>query len=79
LSDRAALIPIAGKYIARRSPDTPQVITLVGGPGTPEGTWDDHLATLRHLLNGYAATGTVTPASVAATHAYLDIVAATLG
>jgi hypothetical protein len=76
---QAALIPIGGKYIARRSPDTPRLITLVGGPRTLEGTWRDHLSTLRQLLDGYAAAGTGTPESVAATHAYLNLVAATLG
>jgi hypothetical protein len=75
---RAALIPIAGKYIARRSPATPQLITLAGGPETPEGTWPDHLATLRRLLDEHTAAGTGPPESITATHAYLDIVAATL-
>jgi predicted nucleotidyltransferase len=75
----AALIPVAGKYIARRSPDTAQLITLAGGSRTPGASWADHLATLRQLLDGHAATGTGTPESIAATHAYLDIVAATLG
>jgi hypothetical protein len=76
---RAALIPVAGKYIARRSLDTPQLIALVGGSRAPEGTWEDHLATLRQLLDEHAATGTGTPESIAAMHAYLDLVAATLG
>lgn len=76
---RAALIPIAGKYIARRSPETPRAIALVGGPRMPDGTWEDHLAALRQLLDGHAAAGTGKPESVAAMRAYLDIVAATLG
>jgi len=76
---RTALIPIAGKYIARRSPDMPLMITLVGGPAAPGGSWEEHLATLRQLLDGYTLAGTGTPESIAATHAYLDIVAATLG
>jgi hypothetical protein len=76
---QAALIPIAGKYIARRSPDTPRLITLVGGSGTPGGTWEDYLATLRQLVDRHAAAGAGTPESAAATHAYLDIVAATFG
>jgi predicted nucleotidyltransferase len=75
---QAALVPIGGKYIARRSPAAPGLITLVGGPGTLEGTWPDHLATLRRLLDGHAAAGAGTPESIAATHAYLDLVAATL-
>jgi hypothetical protein len=76
---QAALIPIAGKYIARRSPDTPRLIELVGGPETPEGTWEDHLATLRQLVDRHAAAGAGTPVRAAAVHAYLDVVAATLG
>jgi hypothetical protein len=75
---QAALIPIAGKYIARRSPDTPRLIELTGGPRTHGGIWAGHLATLRQLLDGHAAAGAGTPQSIAATHAYLDIVAATL-
>jgi hypothetical protein len=76
---QAALIPIAGKYIARRSPDTPRLITLAGGLGTPGATWQDQLATLRHLVDRHAAAGAGTPESTAAVHAYLDIVVATLG
>jgi hypothetical protein len=76
---RAALIPVAGKYLARRSPDAARLIELVGGPRAPEATWADHLASLRQLLDRYAATGTGTPESVAATDAYLDLVAAALG
>ena len=74
---QAALIPIAGKYIARRSPDTARLIELAGGPRTPGGTWEGSLATLRKLLDVHAGAGT--PENIAATHAYLDIVAATLG
>lgn len=46
---------------------------------TPAGSWADHLATPRELLDGYALCGTGTPESSAATHAYLDIVATALG
>lgn len=74
---RTALIPNAAKRIARRSPDTPRMIELVGGPAVAERTWADHLAILRDLLGGHAATGD--PALIAATHAYLDLVSATLG
>jgi len=76
---QAALIPIAGKYIARRSPDTPRLITLVGGLGTPAGTWEDRLATLRQLVDRHAGAGAGTRESTAAVHACLDIVGATLG
>ena len=53
------------------------LITLTGGPRCAR-TWQDHLATLRQLLDGHSAAGAGTPESTAATHAYLDIVAATL-
>ena len=48
---QAALIPIAANRIARRSPDTPRMIELVGGPTTAGGAWVSYLdlvaATLR--------------------------------
>ncbi|MFC4121672.1 nucleotidyltransferase domain-containing protein [Nonomuraea zeae] len=72
-----ALIPIAGKRLARRSPETARMIEFVGGPYAPEATWADHLTTLRQLLGGFAALGL--PASVAAAHAHLDLVADALG
>jgi predicted nucleotidyltransferase len=73
---QAALIPVAGKYIARRSPDTARLIALAGGPKVPDESWEDHLTALRELLDRHATTEP--PASIAAMHAYLDIVAATL-
>ncbi|MFI6790733.1 nucleotidyltransferase domain-containing protein [Nonomuraea sp. NPDC050383] len=73
---RLGLVPVAGKRIARRSPDTARMIEFLGGPHAPAASWRDHLATLRRLLGGFAATGP--PASVSAGHAYLDLVAETL-
>jgi hypothetical protein len=73
---QAALIPIAAKWIARRSPDTPRAIAMVGGPKVANGTWESYLAVLRELLGTYAATEN--PALIAATSAYLDLVEATL-
>jgi predicted nucleotidyltransferase len=74
---QAALIPVAAKRIARRSPDTPPMIELVGGPAAADETWESYLAILRGLLDRYAPSGD--PGLIAATHAYLDLVAATLG
>ena len=74
---QAALIPIAAKRIARRSPDTPRMIELVGSPMAAGGTWESYLVVLRGLLGRYTATGN--PGLIAATHAYLDLVGATLG
>jgi predicted nucleotidyltransferase len=74
---RAALIPVAGKYIARRSPDTARLIALAGGPKVGDESWEDQLTALRELLDGHAKTEP--PESIAAMHAHLDIVAETLG
>jgi predicted nucleotidyltransferase len=73
---RLAMIPIAGKQIARRSPEASRMIEFLGGPYAPDASWHDHLATLRELLAGCAALGL--PDSVAAGHAYLDLVRETL-
>jgi predicted nucleotidyltransferase len=48
-AQHAALIPVAGKYIARRSPATAQLVTLAGGPELPDRSWEDYLAALREL------------------------------
>ncbi|WP_238174436.1 hypothetical protein [Kribbella kalugense] len=69
---RLALVPIAGKQLARRSPETPRTIEFLGG--TPETDWPDHLAALRELLNEFTNLD-----SLAAARAYLDLVEGTLG
>lgn len=71
-----ALVPIAGKRIARRSPDTAQMLEFIGGPCAPDASWKDQLATLRRLLGGFTALGL--PDSVAGGRAYLDLVEETL-
>jgi predicted nucleotidyltransferase len=73
---RLVMVPIAGKQIARRSPETARMIKFLGGPYAPDASWRRHLATLRELLDGFTALGL--PNSVAAGHAYLDIVKETL-
>ncbi|HUR05686.1 MAG TPA: hypothetical protein VM347_24295 [Nonomuraea sp.] len=73
---RLAMVPIAGKQVARRSPETARMIKFLDGPYAPNASWQHHLATLRELLDGFAALGT--PESVAAAHAYLNLVEQTL-
>ena len=68
-----------GPRAPHRRSGTSRLIELAGGPATPSGTWQGHLATLRELLGRHAAAGTGTQESIAATRAYLDLVAATLG
>ncbi|MFC6543068.1 nucleotidyltransferase domain-containing protein [Nonomuraea salmonea] len=63
---KLGLVPVAGKGVARRSPGT-------AGPYAPDATWEQQLAALRRLLDDFAVLGP--PNSVAAGHAYLDLVA----
>ena len=76
-TQQAALIPVAGKHIPRRSPDTARLITLAGGPTVADDSREDHPTALRELPDTHATTEP--PESIAAMHAHLDIVAATLG
>jgi len=69
-----ALVPIAGKLIARRSPKTVRMIEILGGSSAPDATWTDHLATLRQRL--YDLTPAGPPPSAAAARAYLILVEA---
>jgi hypothetical protein len=71
---RLALVPIAGKQLARRSPETPRTIEFLGG--APGSDWPDHLTALRELLNQFATLGR--PDSLAAARAYIDLVEQTL-
>jgi hypothetical protein len=71
-----ALVPIAGKMIARRSPKTIQMIEILGGSSTPGATWADHLATLRQLLRDLTPAGP--PPSATAARTYLTLVEAAL-
>ncbi|MET8870090.1 nucleotidyltransferase domain-containing protein [Nonomuraea sp. NPDC004580] len=70
---KLGLVPVAGKGVARRSPGTAELIAFIGGPYDPDAPWDEHLAALRRLLDDFADLGL--PVSVAAGHAYLDLVA----
>ncbi|WP_329004905.1 hypothetical protein OHA18_16115 [Kribbella sp. NBC_00709] len=63
---RLALVPIAGKQLARRSPEAARTIEFLGGRAD-----GDHLASLRELLNQFEHLGRSD--SFAAGHAYVDL------
>ncbi|WP_427886916.1 nucleotidyltransferase domain-containing protein [Kribbella sp. GL6] len=66
---RIALIPIAAKQVARRSPDAPQTIQFLGGP--PTTTPQSQLAALYQLLDELQTPET--HASVTAARSYLTL------
>ena len=68
---RLALVPIAGKQLARHSPETARTIEFLGGPHVPDGDWKEHLAALRQLLDQFATLGR--PDSLSAGRAYVDL------
>ena len=71
-----ALIPVAAKRIARRSPDAGRMVEFVGGPYAPDAAPAEHLEMLRGLLGQYRG---VAPAeNLSATRRYLDLVAGVL-
>lgn len=73
---RLALVPVAGKQIARRSPEAARIIEFLGGPYEPGVTWQAQLGLLHRLLEGFAALGR--PDSLTAAHAYLALLEETL-
>jgi hypothetical protein len=71
-----ALIPVAGKHIARRSPGTARMIEFLGGPYLPGAEPREHLDAVRQLLARHRDDG---PAeSLLAASAYLGIIESTL-
>lgn len=54
---RLALVPVAGKHLARRSPEAPRMIEFLGGPYEPAATWQTQLVGLHRLLDGFATLG----------------------
>lgn len=66
---RLALIPIAAKQIARRSPAAAQTIAFLGGQ--PADEYSAQLAALHHLLRTFDPQAH--PKSLAAAHAYLSL------
>lgn len=73
---RLALVPIAGKQLARRLPETARTIEFLGGRHVPDGDWKDHLAALRQLLDQFATLGR--PDSLSAGYAYVEFLEKTL-
>lgn len=73
---RLALVPIAGKQLARRSPEAVRTIEYLGGSPAPDGDWKDHLAALRQLLDQFATLGLSD--SLSAGRAYVDFLEKTL-
>jgi hypothetical protein len=47
---QASLVPVAGKYVARRPPDAGRMVEFVGGLHAPGASPGEHLAMLRRLL-----------------------------
>jgi hypothetical protein len=50
---QVSLIPVAAKYVARRSADAGHMVEFVGGPRVPEATPAEYLAMLRRRLVQY--------------------------
>jgi hypothetical protein len=71
-----ALVPVAGKHIARRSPGTARMIEFLGAPYLPGAGPREHLDAVRQLLARYRDDGP--KESLLAAGAYLDIVESVL-
>jgi hypothetical protein len=74
---RLALVPVAGKLVARRSPDAAGLIEFLGGPDASEASWRSQVAALHGLLDGFAGLGR--PDSLAAGRAHLELLERILG
>lgn len=73
---QVSLIPVAAKYVVRRSADAGRMMEFLGGPHVPEATPSKYLATLRRLLVQYRD---VAPQEMLASASrYLDLVEAVL-
>jgi hypothetical protein len=73
---QVSLVPVAGKYVARRSPDAGRMVEFVGGPHAPEASPGEHLAILRRLLVQHRDEAP--QEMLAASSRYLDLVEAVL-
>lgn len=69
---RLALVPAAGKQIARRSPEAGRIIEFLGAPQAADATGEEQLTLLRGLLDEFRALGR--HESLAAGYAYLTLV-----
>jgi hypothetical protein len=73
---QVSLIPVAAKYVVRRSADAGRMVDFVGGPHVPEATSAEYLEMLRRLLVQYRDDA---PAEMLASGSrYLDLVEAVL-
>lgn len=73
---QVSLVPVAGKHVARRSPDAGRMVHFVGGPHAPEASPAEHLAMLRQLPVHHREEAS--KEMLAANSRYLDLVEATL-
>lgn len=73
---QVSLVPVAGKYVARRSPDAGRMVEFVGGPHAPGASPGEHLAMLRRLL--VQQRDEAPEEMLAANSRYLDLVEAVL-
>jgi predicted nucleotidyltransferase len=72
---QVSLVPVAAKYVARRSADAGRMVEFVGGPYLPEGTPAEYLTVLRQLLGRYREDAP--EEMLAPVGRYLDLVEAT--
>jgi predicted nucleotidyltransferase len=69
---QVSLIPVAAKYVARRSPEAGLMVKFVGGPLVPDATPAEYLAMLRDLLVRYRDDAP--ELILVSAHRYLDLV-----
>jgi hypothetical protein len=73
---QVSLIPVAAKYVVRRSADAGRMVGFVGGPHVPEATPAEYLEMLRRLLVEYRDDAP--EEMLASSSRYLDLVEAVL-
>jgi hypothetical protein len=73
---QVSLIPVAAKYVVRRSTGAGRMVEFVGGPYAPEAAANEYLAMLRSLLVRYRDDAP--EEMLASASRYLDIVEAVL-
>ncbi len=73
---QVSLVPVAGKHVARRSPDAGRMVEFAGGPHAPGASPGEHLAMLRRLL--VQQRDEAPEEMLAANSRYLDLVEAVL-
>jgi hypothetical protein len=73
---QVSLIPVAAKYVVRRSADAGRMVGFVGGPHVPEATPTEYLEMLRRLLVQYRDDAP--EEMLASSSRYLDLAEAAL-